>query len=118
MSEIVNLVLWLLIVLVFLGLVCLYLYRRDFLKEDDSHQFSSLLNELQRDQGYEPIELVSAWNEEEKVNISNRFRIAWEAGEFAESEIILSADTNQSSRGIQLWNRFRPLLAEQLDGYI
>tara|TARA_B100001094_G_scaffold263690_1_gene265381 strand:- start:719 stop:1681 length:963 start_codon:yes stop_codon:yes gene_type:complete len=79
--------------------------------------FSGMLNELQRDEGHEPTELVSAWNDEERANIAKNFRNAWKNGEFAESEIRLPSGLSNQSRGTRLWKEFRPLLEDELDDY-
>lgn len=89
--------------------------------------FSELLEELQKWEGNEIIELVSAWNDRERTDVSKSFEAAWEKGKFAEMELRLprwipkkkgrvKEITNQKI-GTDIWNHFRELLEAKLDGY-
>jgi hypothetical protein len=79
--------------------------------------FSRMLRELQRDQGFDPVELVSQWDEKVKQTIADAFQEAWSRGKFQKFEIRLPQGLSNQSRGTRLWAEFRPILEDHLDGF-
>ncbi len=89
--------------------------------------FSELLDQLLKWEEQGPIDLVGAWDERERTDISKCFEAAWEKGEFAGMKVRLprytekkgggSKEITNQKVGTDLWNQFRKLLEDELDGY-